>query len=273
MFVIIELTGKPQVGNPVLRLERVVRVVAGIYKITNLENGKVYIGGTTNLRQRKIDHFKLSTLNSHRAHLPLYQDIKKFGKEKFVFEVIKYCDEEDLVRNEERYLDKIKGSDHYNVVHKALNMHDEEFLQEHSRRLSERNEQNWGKSEYREQMIATFKKGSNKRGAIMRNYNETRWKDPQKRKEMERLLSENRKKIFANPENAAKAIEGLNKYTNSIKLPVGQYDQQGNLVATFEGVREAERAMGLPNDTIGKVCRGVKYRKSAAGFTWKYLDK
>jgi excinuclease UvrABC nuclease subunit len=33
---------------------------AGIYKITNLETGKCYIGKSTNIKKRLTDHFKSS---------------------------------------------------------------------------------------------------------------------------------------------------------------------------------------------------------------------
>jgi group I intron endonuclease len=211
----------------------------GVYKITNKLNGKVYIGSSTNLEQRKMDHFKPSTLVSHRSHLPLYQDIKCYGVENFNFEVIEYCKEDELVQREDFYLSKVQGSDCYNSVYKSITMHDEEFSEANSRRLTEMNKRKWKDPEYRRQRSETSKA-----------YQAT-----------------------VPYEERAKSIEGLNKYTNSIKLPVGQYDKEGNLIATFEGVREAERAMNLPNDTIGKVCRGVKYRKTAAGFVWKYLDK
>lgn len=255
-----------------LRLERVVHMTIGVYKITNKINGKVYVGASTDLQQRKIDHFKPSTLKGGRGKLPLYQDIKQYGKENFDFEIIEYCTKDDLKNREEFYLLELKDLDHYNVVYTAHNTDDENFKKEHSKRLTNRNLENWQDPEYRNKMTNVLKGQANK-SAFFKRFNKERWDNPDSRAEMEKLLEENRLKIAADPENSEKAIKGLNKYTDSIKLPVGQYDKQWNLIQTFEGVREAERTLGLPNDSVGKICRGVKYRKSAGGFYWKYLEE
>ena len=67
-----------------------------IYKITNTVNNKSYIGYTTNPQNRFKDH-------AHgRGSKVLHQAIKKYGVDKFRFEVIA----EDTVDNEQTYIDQ-----------------------------------------------------------------------------------------------------------------------------------------------------------------------
>ena len=56
---------------------------SGIYKITNTVNGKVYIGQSIHLRQR----IKFHKTYEHNKHLK--RAFKKYGLEKFTFEIIK----------------------------------------------------------------------------------------------------------------------------------------------------------------------------------------
>lgn len=56
---------------------------SGIYKITNTVNGKVYIGQSIHLRQR----IRFHKTYEHNKHLK--RAFKKYGLEKFTFEIIK----------------------------------------------------------------------------------------------------------------------------------------------------------------------------------------
>jgi len=211
----------------------------GVYKITNKINGKMYIGGSTNVESRRIDHFKPYRINKLK-HLPLYEAMIKFGRENFEFEILEEVTKEELENKEEYYINKYNAvDDGYNVISTALTMHDEEFSKANADRLREQNLKNWQDPEYREHITNSS-----------REY--------QKTVPYEKRLN---------------AIKGLNKYTNSIKKKVYQYDKQGNFIAEYDGVREAERALNLPNDSVGKVCRGVKNRKTAGGFVWKYAQE
>ena len=61
---------------------------------------------------------------------------------------------------------------------------------------------------------------------------------------------------------------GKNKRNNKLSKPIQQIDLQGNVIKEYPSYREAERQTGISG--IDKVCAGVKYRKTAGGYFWRY---
>lgn len=60
-----------------------------IYKITNLINGKIYIGQTNNPKRRQQEHFSLShSIIEEEENKILYKAMQKYGIENFTFEII-----------------------------------------------------------------------------------------------------------------------------------------------------------------------------------------
>lgn len=57
--------------------------------------------------------------------------------------------------------------------------------------------------------------------------------------------------------------------TNASTKQVGQYDLEGNLIASYSSIANAARALTLDSSTISKVCRGIN--KTHGGFIFKYL--
>lgn len=57
------------------------------------------------------------------------------------------------------------------------------------------------------------------------------------------------------------------------KRKIDQYSKEGKFIKTWNSCMEIERTLGIGNSHISRVCRGVKDRKTAGGFIWKYHDK
>lgn len=62
----------------------------GIYKITNLVNGKCYVGQSIKLKDRLRAHRK------HNQDCLIHKAITKYGLEKFKFEILIYCEPSEL---------------------------------------------------------------------------------------------------------------------------------------------------------------------------------
>lgn len=71
----------------------------GIYCITNLVNGKKYIGQSKNIDRRWEEHKKCKDNKKDNLKL-LYQAIRKYGVDNFKFELIEECSPEELNEKE-----------------------------------------------------------------------------------------------------------------------------------------------------------------------------
>lgn len=76
----------------------------GIYKITNLDNGKAYIGKSTNIKKRLADHFKSSIGISSIADQAVHHEILRTGFWNWTLEPIIYCDKDKLNEMEKYYI-------------------------------------------------------------------------------------------------------------------------------------------------------------------------
>jgi|694.fasta_scaffold17353_16 group I intron endonuclease len=85
-----------------------------IYKITNKENGLIYIGCTINsLEKRFYEHLYRCFKTDYKSKL--YNSIKKYGVDNFIIELIEECDLNVIYETEKKY---IKELDSY---HNGLN--------------------------------------------------------------------------------------------------------------------------------------------------------
>jgi group I intron endonuclease len=81
-----------------------------IYKITNKENGLIYIGCTINsLEKRFSEHHYRCFKTDYKSKL--YNSMKKYGQENFTIELIEECDLSVIYETEKKY---IKSYDSYN---------------------------------------------------------------------------------------------------------------------------------------------------------------
>lgn len=92
---------------------------SGIYKITNLENKKCYIGRSTNVKRRLIDHIKSSIGIGTIANQKIHDIMREEGLWNFSFELLEECTKDQLGDREKYYIDFFQSNQPqfgYNVV-------------------------------------------------------------------------------------------------------------------------------------------------------------
>ena len=80
--------------------------ICGIYKITNTITGDFYIGSSNDVKRRWTDHKCPSRWNKCKNN-PMYLDMKKYGVDKFEFQVIEEVELEKLKEKEQQFIEKL----------------------------------------------------------------------------------------------------------------------------------------------------------------------
>ena len=81
--------------------------MTGIYQITNVENGKIYIGQSQDIERRFHDH-------KNSPQPKMREDVEIFGWDSFKFEVLEECSLEVLNDRENFYIEKLNPE--YNTI-------------------------------------------------------------------------------------------------------------------------------------------------------------
>ncbi len=100
---------KPNLENTFKRIE--IKGEPGIYKLTSLQNGKCYIGKSTDVKRRITDHFKSVVGIASIADQAVHHAIRKEGFWNWTIEIITYCDKEQLSELEKYYIDFFKSQE------------------------------------------------------------------------------------------------------------------------------------------------------------------
>ena len=80
--------------------------ISGIYKITNTITGDFYIGSSNDVKERWACHKCQSTWNDN-SNKQLYQDMQKFGVDKFSFQVLAEVEADSLKEMEQRFIETL----------------------------------------------------------------------------------------------------------------------------------------------------------------------
>ena len=81
--------------------------ISGIYKITNTITGDFYIGSSKDVKQRWACHKCKSTWNE-QPNNPMYQDMQKYGLDKFSFQILEVVEPEELKEAEQKFIETLK---------------------------------------------------------------------------------------------------------------------------------------------------------------------
>lgn len=84
----------------------------GIYQITNLHNGKAYVGSAVSFRKRWKEHLRQLTNGNHHSAV-MQRAWNKYGEGAFEFKKLLVCAKDDLLWFEQRAIDALKPA--YNI--------------------------------------------------------------------------------------------------------------------------------------------------------------
>src|ERR1035438_175691 len=93
----------------------------GVYKITNIVTGKVYIGSALDITKRWYKHKTALNTNKHHS-IKLQRSFNKHGKDNFIYEIVEECDKTVLIILEQHYINFYNSYNNgYNSISTAGN--------------------------------------------------------------------------------------------------------------------------------------------------------
>ena len=120
--------------------------ISAVYKITNTITGDFYIGSSKDVKRRWESHKWPSTWNKY-PNKQLYQDMQKYGLDKFAFEIIAEVEVEQLKEKEQKFIEKLKPT-YNNYYAKGI---DVERKKESNRKASKKYEKTDKRKESKKQ--------------------------------------------------------------------------------------------------------------------------
>lgn len=102
--------------------------ICGVYKITNIVNGKFYIGSSNNVKNRWYQHKRKLNEGKH-GNSYLQNAWNKYGDANFKFEIVEECDPAIQFEREQFYLNELNpfGDNGYNIVRQIS----KEYMSDH----------------------------------------------------------------------------------------------------------------------------------------------
>ena len=94
--------------------------ISAVYKITNTITGDFYIGSSKDVKRRWTEH-KYQITWKKCPNNPMYQDMSKYGLDKFAFEILEVVEEDSLKEVEQKFIEKLNPT-YNNINAKGLDI-------------------------------------------------------------------------------------------------------------------------------------------------------
>ena len=120
--------------------------ISAVYRITNTITGDFYIGSSKDVKKRWLEHKCKSTWKK-QPNNPLYLDMKKYGLDKFVFEILAEVEIGQLKEAEQQFIETLKPT--YN--NRRANGWDFERHKETHRKAQKKYEKTDRRKEYKKE--------------------------------------------------------------------------------------------------------------------------
>lgn len=266
-----------------------------IYKITNTISGKCYIGET----KQESPEFRwkehIRNINRDKGCPALKDAIKKYGIDKFKFDVLIICFDEDRFIYEKEYIKKYNCQvpNGYNILPGGIGgagfqgkKHTEESKKKMIKGIKLFREENPNHFEtYREKHKEAMKKvdisfavkNSNKYKKAVEEgriggkaHKDGKLSEETKQKIRESVLKYYEENIDSrnNKINIEKHREVMTKAKGR---KITQYTKNNEFVKEYCSIREADRVSGVKKSNIQSVLYG--FTMTAGGYIWRYADE
>jgi group I intron endonuclease len=210
-----------------------------IYQIVNTTNGRIYIGSAVNMYNRYHRHVCVLNKGQHSNRF-LQNDWNKCGQDNFYFEVIEYTPIENLLDQEQQYLDALydNQTNCYNLCPTAGNW----FGRKHS--------------DEAKQKMSAFQKGKIVSAETCKKMSESKKGKPPSY-------------IFCPKFGSNNHSFGKFGSQSATAKKVYQYDLEGNYMCEYGSVVEAAKVTDTCETSISNCCH-FKLKK-AGNFKWSYI--
>jgi group I intron endonuclease len=248
-----------------------------IYAITNVVNGKKYVGSATLFHKRKKDHLNRLKNGKHHSN-KLQNAYNKYGKENFIFSIIEIVDTTDvLIQAEQKWIDELKPE--YNMTLIAgLNSHIGMKRSEETKKKISDGLKGKKLSEETKKKISDRLKGKkltnkHKQNIKIGNQKSEKFKqalsNPDRLEKIKKTRLDNGGYVLS-AEIKKQISETLKSkgLQSAISITIEKYSLDGELIEVYHSLTKAENANGLKRGRLGYNI--IKNKKQIyKGFIWK----
>jgi group I intron endonuclease len=255
-----------------------------VYRITNSINGKIYIGITTNtLAVRRRGH-KASSKSSRYKNVHLYNAIRKYGFDNFIFEELAYCFDLESLNNTEIMLIKFFNSTNPEVGYNLASGGLVSKATERSRKVSsERTKKLWENKEFREKMKKVALENGQRLRKIRKGSN--LWSTLTEEQKQQARLNRIGKYVGSSHHSYGKGPNYGKKLSDEHKKKIG-LNHLGNTHAGVGGDHfAAKKVMCIETGEVfnsvseakqkyskGNIHKAARQGTTSMGKRWKYLE-
>jgi group I intron endonuclease len=242
----------------------------GIYKITNIINGKIYIGSTSiSFNNRFKKHINDLDTNKH-GNRYLQNAWNKYTKNSFIFEIIEIIDKDELIIIREQYYLDILLPTKRNIGYNICTIAGSSLGVKRSDEFKEKIRQN------------SLNMSKETRAKISNSLSGLKQSKETIDKRVKKLIGgvggmvgKNHSKITklrmskAHIKNNYNSCYKIGNKPHNIRKII-QLDLEGNFISEWDSMNEIEKKLKISHGNISLVCSGK--RNSAGGFKWQYLE-